>query len=75
MMGNEPAVLNYTMKQKITFWAIKFLIFNGSCSNFESFSFTIGHISLPSLKTLNSKIKISFIYLPLKIVGSDKHVK
>ena len=49
------------------------LIFNGSCSTFEHFSLKIGHIFLPSLKPLSSKIKISSICLSLNIVGSDKH--
>ena len=48
-------------RQKITFCAIKSLILNGSCSNFEHFSLKIGHIFLPSLKTLSSKIKIIYL--------------
>ena len=56
-------------RQKVMFCAIIPLIFDGSCSNVEHFSSKIGHIFLPSLKTLSSKIKISSIYLLLKIVG------
>ena len=62
-------------RQKIMFCAIKSVLFSGSCSRFERFSLKTGHIFLPSLKTLSSKIKIPFIYPTLKIVGSDKHVK
>ena len=35
----------------------------------------MGNMFLQSLKTLSLKIKISSIYLSLKIVGSDKHAK
>ena len=50
-------------RQKITFCALKSLIFNGSCSNFEHFNLKTGHIFLQSLKTLSSKIKF-----PLSII-------
>ena len=53
-------------REKITFRAIKSLIFNGSCSNFEYMSLEMGHIFLQSLNTISSKIKISTIYLSLK---------
>ena len=43
------------------------------CLNFEYISLKTGHIFLPSLKILSSKMKKSSIYLSLKIVGSDKH--
>ena len=46
-----------------------------SCSNFEHFSLKIGHIFLPNLKTLSSKITVAYIYLYLKFVGSDKHTE
>ena len=35
----------------------------------------MGHIFLPSLKTLSFKIKISAIYPPSKIVSNNKHGK
>ena len=62
-------------RQKIKFCVIQSLIFNGSCKNFENISLKIGHIFLPKLKSLSSKIKISSIYLSLKIWGCDKHAK
>ena len=37
------------------------LILNVSCSDFEYFSLKMGHIFLPSLKILSSKIKIPSI--------------
>ena len=46
---------------EIKFCAIKSLILNGSCSNFEYFSLKMGLIFVPSLKTLSSKIKFPSI--------------
>ena len=48
-------------RQKIMFCAIKYFIFNESCSNVEYFSFKIGHI-FPLISNI-------------KIVGSDKRAK
>ena len=44
-------------RQKITFCAITSLIFNGYCSSFKHLGLKLGHIFLPSLKILSSKIK------------------
>ena len=45
------------ISEKITFCAIKSLIFNASCSNIEYISLRMGHIFLPGLKILPSRIK------------------
>ena len=45
--------------------AIKSLLLNGSCSNFEYFSLKMVHIFLPSLKTLSSKMKIPSIKMKI----------
>ena len=58
----ESILLHPSGRQEIKFCAIKSLILNGYCSNFEYFSLKISHIFLPSLKTLSSKINFS-IYL------------
>ena len=44
-------------RHQITFCAITSLIFNGSCSSFKHLGLKLGHIFLPSLKILSSKIK------------------
>ena len=58
-------------RKKIRFCAIRSLIFNGSCSNFEHFSLIIGQI----FEDFIQKYKFLSIYLSLKIVGFDKHAK
>ena len=57
--------------KKIRFCAIRSLIFNGSCSNFEHFSLIIGQI----FEDFIQKYKFLSIYLSFKIVGFDKHAK
>ena len=59
-------LLHPSGRQKITFYAIKSLIFNGSCSDFEHFSLKIGRIFLLSLKILSSKIIISLFFIVKK---------
>ena len=58
-------------RKKIRFCAIRSLIFNGSCSNFEHFSLIIGQI----FEDFIQKYKFLSIYLSFKIVGFDKHAK
>ena len=72
-LGLGFSLLYPSGRKKIRFCAIRSLIFNGSCSDFEHFSLIIhvGQIFENSIQIY----KFLSIYLSLKIVGFDKHAK
>ena len=61
-------------RQKVTFYAIKSLLFNAYCSNFEHFYLKIGHYLYAKFQSFVFKNKSYLylsIYLPIKIVGTN----